>query len=147
IFRQFTGFHVGKHPAHAFPDQTQRPRNQHQISLLTRTRFDRSAIFMGTRLSRVVRSPINRVHHGWLCRRWSTWQGEIGIATQFLQQADLVVQTAMAPVWKGIVQGPIPVDKTKAESVSPFPEQPMPSVERAGESLNAIEEMLFALTI
>src|SRR5271156_1364687 len=75
------------------PPDSQRT-GYHQQALRHVARLEALATIIRFRLGRIVHSPVNLVDRPRLRRRVTAGHGEVGIATQFIEQRNLVVQAA-----------------------------------------------------
>ena len=97
--------------------------------------------------SPAIAPPIDGVDDARLGGRWSRRQGEVGIATQVAQQSDLIVQTAIAPIRKRIIQGPIAMDEAENNPAADLAQQAVPIMKTFHERLYPVDEVLFSVPV
>src|ERR1035441_9559200 len=105
------------------PDSERAGDHQQVLRQVTRLQAFSPIVRFG--LGRIVHSPVNLIDRPRLRRRVTAGHREVGIATQFLAQGNLVIQAAPASARGGIVQRPVAVNEAEPYLAFVFAKKPV----------------------
>jgi len=145
LLGELARFHAGLQPLP--PPDAQRTRYHQQIAPVVRRALKRHPGIVGLGFLRIIVGPVDRVHDAGLRGLRPGGHGEIGVAAQFAQQRDFIVQAAASAIRARIVQRPIAVNEAEHRLAVLAMQQPVAGVQGFHEAVHAVQKVLAALAV